>query len=102
MRVSRSKITNITIDSLIVDSRQVSAYTTYRVVQPSVEIFYAIMKRKNRLDVGFKLGRFFNLEQDDWRNQHQIKIQGLSPIGDYDSYNLALKFLFTFNNEKEE
>jgi hypothetical protein len=99
MNLSTGMLTKTSIDSLIIDSRTVMANSVYYVVQPSVEILYAVMNRKNRFDIGLRLGRFFNIEQEAWSNQHQMVIQGLSPMGNYDTYNFALKFLYTFNRD---
>lgn len=100
LTLSRSRITNTGIDSLITNSYTILADNNYSMlIQPSVEILYAVMNRKNRFDIGLRLGRFFNIEQEAWRNQHQMVIQGLSPMGNYDTYNFALKFLYTFNRK---
>lgn len=102
MLLSRSQITNTSIDSLITSSRTVQAYTEYLILQPAVELLYAVMRKKNQLEIGLRLGRFITVREDVWRNQHQITIQGLPAMGNRGTDNFALRFLYTFNIKKKE
>ena len=100
--LSRSQITNTSIDSLLATSRTVQAYTEYLILQPAVELLYAVMRKKNQLEIGLRLGRFITVREDVWRNQHQMTIQGLPTMGNRGTENFALRFLYTFNIKKKE
>lgn len=98
MTLSRANIIDTSIDALLMSSNAVIADNNYvKVIQPGLEILYAVMMKKNQLDIGLRLGYLYQLEEKEWQNQHQVIIQGLSPIGNKYAYNFALKFLYTFD-----
>jgi hypothetical protein len=35
------------------------------------------------------------LQEEGWENQHQMRIGDLSPIGNRESFNFALKMIYT-------
>jgi hypothetical protein len=96
LTLSSATINDISLDSIFNNSRAIIANTNYLVLQPSLEILYSILKKRNRFDIGIKLGFFYHLERDEWRTQHQMSLS-LSPVGNSENYNFSLRMIYSFS-----
>ena len=92
--LSRATIFDRNVGPLLDSSQAIIANTDSDIVQPALELSYTILKGRNRLEIGFRVGYLYHLKENGWENQHDVKIIGLSPIGNKESYNVALRFVY--------
>ena len=97
LNVSKAVITDISAGPLLDSSHAILAHSDGKVVQPGIELLYAVIKKKNRFDIGFKLGYFYQFNESNWENQHRMKVIGLSPTGNRESFNFSLKMIYTIS-----
>lgn len=95
LRISRATITDRTVGPLLDSSRAIMANSNNRIIQPALELLYTTVKGKHQLDIGLKVGYIYHLREESWENQHGVGILGLSPIGNNESYNVALRFVYS-------
>ncbi|MEM6843186.1 MAG: hypothetical protein AAF632_13235 [Bacteroidota bacterium] len=95
LRISKATITDRNVSPLLDNSQAIMANSGNRMVQPSLELLYAVVNKKNRFDIGLKVGYIYHLQEETWENQHGIGILGLSPIGNNESFNVALRFVYS-------
>ena len=83
---------------LVDNSRVLLARHENFVLQPSLQLMYQVLRRKNSLNVGFKVGYLFHLSDNDWTNRKGAQISDLSSIGNSGNLNISLKFAYTIQS----
>ncbi|WKN44541.1 hypothetical protein [Tunicatimonas pelagia] len=96
LRMSRATIFDRNVSPLLDSSQAILARSSNRTVQPALELLYAVVNKKNRFDIGFRVGYIYHLREESWENQHGVGILGLSPIRNNESFNVALRFVYSF------
>ncbi|MGB3848654.1 MAG: hypothetical protein WA958_01705 [Tunicatimonas sp.] len=96
LTLSSATINIVSLDSIFNNSKTIIANTNDLVLQPSFEVLYSILKKRNSFDIGIKIGFLYHLERNEWRTQHQMPLS-LSPVGNSENYNFSLRMVYSFS-----